>query len=82
MSTASAGRIHRPARRSYIREQKFFIVNGLTSVYYHVRKDWGMKRMLKSQSYSVDDRRKIEDRAAHFSRDFLAELGYFDRADS
>lgn len=55
--------------------------DGLTSVYYRIRKDWGMKEVLKSQSYSVDDGKKVKERAAHFSRDFLAEVGFFEKAD-
>jgi hypothetical protein len=55
--------------------------DGLTSVYYRIRKDWGMKEVLKSQSHSVDDRKKVKERAAHFSRDFLADVGFFDKAD-
>jgi len=52
--------------------------DGLTSVYYRVRKDWGMKEVLKTKSGSSSDRAIVEARANHFSRDFLEMLGYFD----
>jgi hypothetical protein len=52
--------------------------DGLTSVYYHVRKDWGMKEVSKTQSGSSSDRVIVEARANRFSRDFLKMLGYFD----
>lgn len=52
--------------------------DGLTSVYYRVRKDWGMQEVLKPQSDSANDRTIVEARANHFSRDLLEKFGYFD----
>jgi hypothetical protein len=49
--------------------------DGLTSVYYRIRKKWGMEEVLKT---APDDRSKVKTRAAHFSSDFLTDLGYFD----
>jgi hypothetical protein len=51
--------------------------DGLTSVYYCVRKDWGMTEVSKTQSGSSSDRVIVEARANRFSRDFLEMLGYF-----
>ena len=52
---------------------------GLTSVYYRIRKSWGMEEVLKTgPDGSMSDRGKVETKAAHFSRGFLADLGYFD----
>jgi hypothetical protein len=52
--------------------------DGLTSVYYRTRKNWGMQEVSKTQSGSFSDRTIVEARANHFSRDFLEKLGYFD----
>lgn len=52
--------------------------DGLTSVYYRIRKNWGMQKVSKSKSCSVGDRSKVEARARRFSRDFLEKLGCFD----
>jgi hypothetical protein len=53
--------------------------DGLTSVYYRIRKKWGMERVLKTgPDGSTGDRGKVETKAAHFSREFLTNLGYFD----
>ena len=54
--------------------------DGLTSVYYRVRKHWGMREVLKTRSGSSSDRTILEERANHFSNDFLEMLGYFDQA--
>ena len=51
--------------------------DGLTSVYYRVRKDWGMQEVLKTQVGSSSDRVIVEARANHFSGDVLEMLGYF-----
>ncbi|GAB7336747.1 hypothetical protein MBLNU13_g10842t1 [Cladosporium sp. NU13] len=51
--------------------------DGLTSVYYRVRKDWGMKEVLETQTGSSSDRAIVKARANRFSRDFLKMLGYF-----
>lgn len=53
--------------------------DGLTSVYYRIRKNWGMEEVLKTgPDGSMGDRSKVESKAAHFSREFLNNLGYFD----
>ena len=53
--------------------------DGLTSVYYRIRKNWGMEDVLKtSRDGSRDDRGKVESKAAHLSCEFLTNLGYFD----
>lgn len=53
--------------------------DGLTSVYYRIRKNWGMEEVLKTgPDGSMGDRGKVESKAAHFSREFLTNLGYFD----
>jgi hypothetical protein len=52
--------------------------DGLTSVYYRVRKDWGMEKVLKTKPGSSSNRTKVEARVAYFSKDFLEKLGYFD----
>jgi hypothetical protein len=54
--------------------------DGLTSVYYRVRKDWGMGTVLETQSGFSSDRTIVETRANQFSKDFLEMLGYFDQA--
>ena len=52
--------------------------DGLTSVYYRIRKNWGMEDVLKtSRDGHIYDRGKVESKAAHFSREFLTNLGYF-----
>ncbi|GAB7360136.1 hypothetical protein MBLNU230_g7899t1 [Neophaeotheca triangularis] len=52
---------------------------GLTSVYYRIRKSWGLKDVLRSGPDKFDsDRRVVIRRATNFSHDFLAALGYFD----
>jgi hypothetical protein len=55
--------------------------DGLTSVYYRVRKDWGMGKVLETKACSSSDRTKVEARATCFSNGFLEKLGYFDQAD-
>jgi hypothetical protein len=51
---------------------------GLTSVYYRVRREWGLTEVLKSGpgSYAVDCA-EVHKRATNFSREFLAQIGYF-----
>lgn len=52
---------------------------GLTSVYYRVRKDWGLSEVLKSGPGSfAADCREVERRARNFSAEFLAQIGYLD----
>ncbi|KAK4502435.1 hypothetical protein PRZ48_005860 [Zasmidium cellare] len=50
---------------------------GLTSVYYRVRKDWGLMEVLKSgpDSFAADCK-EVERRAKNFSAEFLAQIGY------
>lgn len=50
---------------------------GLTSVYYRVRKDWGLMEVLKSGPDSFQaDCKEVERRARNFSAEFLAQIGY------
>jgi hypothetical protein len=53
--------------------------DGLTSVYYRLRKDWDMKEVLKSDCHAANDVGKVVEKAALFQDDFLKRLGYFDR---
>jgi hypothetical protein len=53
--------------------------NGLTSVYYRLRKCWGMKEVLKADCHADSDVGKVVENAAHFQTDFLRGLGYFDQ---
>ena len=50
---------------------------GLTSVYYRIRREWGLMEVLKSGpgSYAADCR-EVEQRAMNFSREFLSQIGY------
>lgn len=50
---------------------------GLTSVYYRVRREWGLMEVLKSGpgSYAADCR-EVEQRATNFSREYLSQIGY------
>lgn len=52
--------------------------DGLTSVYYRIRKDWGMEEVLKAESSFADDRGKVKERSCRFHREFLENLGYLD----
>ncbi|KAI5361991.1 hypothetical protein Slin15195_G056400 [Septoria linicola] len=54
---------------------------GLTSVYYRVRREWGLMEVLKSGpgSYAADCR-EVEQRAMNFSREFLSQIGYLPSA--
>ena len=50
---------------------------GLTSMYYRIRKAWGLEEVLKSGVSSCEaEKRVVDERAAHFSRDFLLAIGY------
>lgn len=54
--------------------------DGLTSVYYRIRKSWGMEEVLKTgPDGSMGDRRKVDEKAGMFSREFLVNLGYFEQ---
>jgi hypothetical protein len=51
--------------------------DGLTSVYYRTRKEWGMKDVLKTGSdCSLSDYYKIKEKANSISYDFLRKLEY------
>lgn len=43
-----------------------------------IRKMWGMDKFLNTYTSSMDDRKIVESKASHFSKDFLTDLGYFD----
>ncbi|KAH9824510.1 hypothetical protein Tdes44962_MAKER10231 [Teratosphaeria destructans] len=50
---------------------------GLTSVYYRIRRNWGLEEVLQTSPNAIDgDRRMIEFRARNFSEDFLSSIGY------
>lgn len=50
---------------------------GLTSVYYRIRKDWGLEDVLKTNpDTSLRDRCAVHQRASNFSEAFLATIGY------
>ncbi|KJX98154.1 hypothetical protein TI39_contig429g00021 [Zymoseptoria brevis] len=50
---------------------------GLTSVYYRVRRDWGLAEVLKSGPGTfAAECREVELRARNFSKDFLVQIGY------
>ena len=50
---------------------------GLTSVYYRIRKSWGLDEVLKSGKSSYEaEKRVVDRRAENFSRDFLLSIGY------
>jgi hypothetical protein len=56
---------------------KFFKLrskSGLTSVYYRIRKSWGMEQVLKNQTRCGDDLDVVEKRADHLSRAFLENI--------
>jgi hypothetical protein len=52
--------------------------DGLTSVYYRLRKDWGLKEVLTADCHAANDVGKVVEKAVHFQDDFLKGLGYFD----
>jgi hypothetical protein len=52
--------------------------DAITSVYYRTRKMWGIDKVLDTDLHFMGDRNRIESEASRFSRDFLADLGYFD----
>ena len=50
---------------------------GLTSVYYRIRKGWGLEEVLKTGSETLaSDKLAVHRRARNFSTDFLASIGY------
>jgi hypothetical protein len=50
----------------------------LASVYYRIRKMWGMEKILGTDLRTTSERSRVESEASRFSRDFLMDLGYFD----
>lgn len=53
---------------------------GLCSLYYRIRRSWGLEDVLKSDSnYWTLERRIVDERAFNFSRDFLLSIGYLQR---
>ncbi|RMY38615.1 hypothetical protein D0865_13047 [Hortaea werneckii] len=52
---------------------------GLTSVYYRVRKDWGLEDVLQTDTTSTThDQQVVDLRARRFSWEFLVSIGYLD----
>lgn len=50
---------------------------GLCSLYYRIRRSWGLEDVLKSGShYWALERQAVADRALRFSREFLTNIGY------
>ena len=49
---------------------------GLTSVYYRIRKSWGLEEVMKSSHTCKLDKDAVDRRASHFSREFLTNIGY------
>jgi hypothetical protein len=54
--------------------------DALTSVYYRIRKMWGMEKILGTDLRTTSKRSRVESEASRFSRDFLMDLGYFNSA--
>jgi hypothetical protein len=53
--------------------------DGLTSVYYRIRRNWKMKDVKKTDLKAVSsDKNVVKRRATHFSTEFLTEVGYCD----
>jgi hypothetical protein len=52
--------------------------DALTSVYYRIRKMWGMKKILDTDLCSKSERSRVESEPSRFSRDFLMDLSYVD----
>jgi hypothetical protein len=52
--------------------------NGLTSVYYRIRRSWGMEQVLENLARPENDLSIVESRASRFPRAFLDNIGYFD----
>ena len=52
-------------------------IGGLTSVYYRIRRSWGMEEVLSNGPDGTEsDWRMVNLKAMNFSRDFLASIGY------
>jgi hypothetical protein len=52
--------------------------DALTSVYYRIRKMWGMEKILGTDLRTTSERSRFESEANRFSRHYLMDLGYFD----
>ncbi|GAB7349760.1 hypothetical protein MBLNU459_g0487t1 [Dothideomycetes sp. NU459] len=53
--------------------------DGLTAVYYRIRKNWGMKQVLQNApERHHEDMNKVHERSKHYSNDFLRQIGYLD----
>ena len=51
--------------------------DGLTSVYYRIRKSWNLEDVLKSGvKPAQEDRNAVREKAGRFSRAFLVKIGY------
>jgi len=50
--------------------------DGLTSVYYRIREDWGMKKVLSTGTDFISAHDIVRIRASNFSKKFLTDLGY------
>ena len=51
--------------------------DGLNSVYYRMRREWGMKQVLESCAEDPEaDKVKVQEMAIMVSRDFLQKIGY------
>jgi hypothetical protein len=50
--------------------------DGLTSVYYRIRKDWDLKEVLKTSPSSKDDRETVKEKAGYFQEEFLGKIRY------
>lgn len=55
--------------------------DGLTSVYYRIRKEWGMEEVSRNKFGPASDRKMVADKARHFSKAFLQSLGHVDHSD-
>ena len=52
--------------------------DALTSVYYRIRKMWGMEKILGTDLRTTSERSRVESEASRFFKDFLMDLGHFD----
>ena len=50
--------------------------DGLTSVYYRIREDWGMEKVLSTGTDFISAHDIVRRRASNFSKKFLTDLGY------
>ena len=53
---------------------------GLTSVYYRIRRTWGLPDVLRSEASSYEAEKAVVDqRAANFTRESLLRIGYLQK---